>query len=86
MSGFGPTSFIDGKITHGTVFPYQTGWCYTVCDASGNAYHIRNVTHYSATGAKQVMRDVVESHNKACDREALNNVDWAAWEREKGLS
>lgn len=57
------TAFITGRIRPGTVFPYQTGFAYTVEAEDGNTYHMRNVTYDAAAKAKAAMRDAVASHN-----------------------
>lgn len=58
------TAFIFGRISPGTVIPYQTGFVYTVVDCNQNSYHIRNVTYESAVKAKSAMRVCVIAHNE----------------------
>ena len=51
------------KYHPGTVYPYQTGWCFTVV-VDGQDYYYRNVTYDYAHDAKQAMREKVKELNE----------------------
>jgi hypothetical protein len=55
---------IPKPVSPGTVYPYQSGWIFTVVGADGNDYYIKTVTYDRAAQAKQAMRLRVIEMNK----------------------